>query len=61
MSKITEQKSGAYTVFERMFPSGMYLVELYNPTGELIDKIRCDTYSAAREYLSAFNRIAKAQ
>ena len=61
MTKITEQKNGAYTTFERLFPSGMYLVMLYSTRGEVMDKIRCDTYRAAREYLAAFNRIAKAQ
>ena len=61
MTKITEQKNGAYTTFERLFPSGMYLVMLYSTRGEVMDKIRCDTYHAAREYLAAFNRIAKAQ
>ena len=59
MTKIKEYKNGAYTSMERLFPSGMYLIMLYSPLGNLIDKIRTDTYSAAREYLSAFNKIAK--
>ena len=59
MTKIKEHKNGAYTSIERLFPSGMYLVMLYSPSGHLMDKIRTDTYSAAREYFSAFNKIAK--
>ena len=57
--KITEQKNGAWTVFERVTPSGYYIAKLYKPNGELADKVSCDTYASAREYLRAFNRIAK--
>ena len=56
--KITEQKNGNYTTFERTFPSGYYLVKLYQQ-GELTDKIMCDDYSNARAYLASFNKIAK--
>jgi hypothetical protein len=56
--KIKTYKNG-HTVFERLSPSGMYLVELYIGP-ELRDKVRCDTYRAAMEYLRAFNRIARA-
>ena len=57
--KITEHKNGAWTVFERTIPSGYYIAKLYKPSGELADKVSCDTYAAAREYLRAFNKIAK--
>ena len=56
--KITEQKNGNYTTFERTFPSGYYIVKLYK-RGELDDKIVTDTYRAARDYLRSFNLIAK--
>jgi len=57
--KITEQKNGAWTVFDRLMPSGMYLVKLYRPHGHLEDKILCDSYKEACAYLQSFNRIAK--
>ena len=50
--------ANAYTVFERVFPSGMYLVKLYIGDN-LSDKILTDEYKSAREYLRAFNAIAK--
>jgi hypothetical protein len=56
--KITEQKNGNYTTFERTFPGGYYIVKLYK-RGELADKIMTDTYQAARDYLRSFNLIAK--
>ncbi len=56
--KITEQKNGNYTTFERVFPSGYYIVKLYK-RGELVDKIMTDTYQMARDYLKAFNLSAK--
>ena len=56
--KIKEQKNGNYTTFERIFPSGYYIVKLYK-RGELVDKIMADTYRAASDYFNSFNRIAK--
>ena len=56
--KITEQKNGNYTTFERTFPGGYYIVKLYK-RGELADKIMTDTYRSARDYLRSFNLIAK--
>ena len=52
-------KTGAHTTFERLHPSGFYLVRLVDPSGNLQDKISCDTYKAAREYQRAFNKIAR--
>ena len=43
---------------ERLFPSGMYLVQCYRGS-ELADKVRCDTYRVACEYYRAFQAIAK--
>ena len=55
--KIKEYKNG-YASFDRLFPSGMYLVQLYK-NNEMMDKIRCDTYRNAMEYFQAFAKIAK--
>jgi hypothetical protein len=55
--KIKDYKNG-YATFERLFPSGMYLVQVYKGS-ELADKIRCDSYKAAMEYFKAFAKIAK--
>lgn len=57
--KITEQKSGYWTVWEKQ-ESGLYMVKLYASNGALLDKVRCDDYRDARTYLKAFNAIAKA-
>ena len=56
--KITEQKNGNYTTFERVAHNGYYIVKLYK-RGELADKIMADTYKGAREYLKSFNLLAK--
>ena len=56
--KIKEQKSGAWTVFDRE-TSGLYTAKLYTPAGELADKVRTDTRAAGLEYLRAFNKTAK--
>jgi hypothetical protein len=55
--KVKEYKNG-YVTFDRLFPSGMYLVQLYKGS-EMIDKIRCDTYRSAMDYFQAFAKIAK--
>ena len=57
--KIRLFKNGAYTLFERVHPSGYYSVKLFTPTDTIQDRILCDTARAAREYLRAFNKIAK--
>ena len=56
--KIQEFKNGAYVTFERL-PSGFYAVALRSPSGELHDKVRCDTFRAASEYRRVFAAIAK--
>lgn len=55
--KIKEQKNGNYTTCDR--ENGWYVVRLYKRSGELLDKMRCDTYSGACEYFKSFNLIAK--
>lgn len=57
--KITEHKNGAWTTFERNTVSGFYTIKLYSPSGEVRDRVSCDSYSEARTYLKSFNLIAK--
>ena len=52
-------KSGAWTIFDREPIGGLYSVKLYSASGELRDKVRCDTYRGALDYWRAFNAIAK--
>ncbi len=52
-------KSGAWTIFERLSPGGLYCVKLYGPGGDLRDKVRCDDRRMASEYWRAFNAIAR--
>jgi hypothetical protein len=55
--KIANYKNGHATM-EKHPITGMYEVRCVVNT-ELHDKVRCDTYTAAREYYAAFKRIAK--
>jgi len=57
--KIREFKNGACTIFERMPVSGMYIVICRGPNGQILDRMRCDSYRMACGYLKAFNRLAK--
>ena len=50
--------ANGYTSFERVAHNGYYIVKVY-VGDELHDKITCDTYKSAREYLKAFNAIAR--
>ena len=59
MTKIKTFKSGAWTVFERLMPSGMYKVKLYSPSGNLLDRIMCDSYREALAYLRCVQGVAK--
>jgi len=59
MTRITEQKNGWYTYFERLHPSGLWMVTLYNAAGNLTDKVRTDDYKNALAYWKTFNLIAK--
>ena len=55
--KIKTFKNG-YATLEKLYPSGMYLVQCYIGS-ELHDKIRCDDYHAALDYFRSFSAIAK--
>ena len=57
--KIKEYKSGAYVSIDHDAP--LSIVKLYSPSGQLMDKIRCDTRKEANEYFRAFCAIAKNQ
>ena len=61
MTKIYTEKNGAWTVFERLMPSGMYAVRLYSPAGALLDKVRLDERIEALAYLRSFRAIARNQ
>jgi hypothetical protein len=56
--KIKEFKNGAWTVFDKTETARLYIVKLYRANGDLADKVVCDDYKVAREYLKCFNAIA---
>lgn len=58
MDKVKTFKNGAWTVFGKD-TGGLWFAKLYSSGGGLIDKVRCDDYHMAREYLRAFNRHAQ--
>lgn len=57
MLKIKEYPNGAWTTLDTgcLYPE----TKLYSPSGQLLDKMRCDTKTMAREYFKAFCKIAK--
>lgn len=57
MDKVYMAKSGAWTVFAKV--GGLYEVKVYNPSGNVLNKVRCDDYSMAMEYLRKFKMLAK--
>jgi len=57
MTKITSFKNGSDVITEKN--GAWYSVILRNPSGEVHDKIRCDDYRMALEYVRAFKAIAK--
>ena len=52
-------KNGALTTFEKLSPSGLYVVMVRRPNGDVEDLVRVDTYREALHYLRSFNAIAK--
>ena len=52
-------KTTGSVTMEKLFPSGMYLVILYDYQGLIHDKVRCDSYRTACEYKKAFRAIAR--
>lgn len=59
MAKIKTFKNGAWTSLERTPFAGYYVVRAYNSSGSLLDRMVCDTYDMAREYLKAFSALAR--
>ncbi len=57
--KIAVFKNGAYVTFEKLAPSGLYLIQGRAPSGEIFDKTRCDDYRDALNYYRAFKAQAK--
>ncbi len=57
--KFFTYKNGATASMEKLFPSGMYLVECRRPDGTLHDKVRCDDYDNACAFLRSFKAIAR--
>lgn len=57
MQKAKTYRSGWSTHMDKA--GAMYVVIVRNASGEVHDKVRCDTYSDASGYYRAFNAIAK--
>jgi len=49
--------NGAFAVLEKT--GALWLTYARNPSGQIIDKMRCDTYTMALEYFRAFQAVAK--
>lgn len=52
-------RNGARVQMERLTPSGMYLIELWEPNGSLFTKMRCDDFRDALAVFSEFKKQAK--
>jgi hypothetical protein len=59
MIQIKTFPNGGHTVIEADKIRHFWTVKCYRPDGELHDKIRCDDYRNALDYLRAFKQIAK--
>jgi hypothetical protein len=55
--RLKEYDSGAYVYQDNT--GQLIVVKVYSPAGQLVDKIRTDSRAIAREYFSAFSKIAK--
>lgn len=53
------KKNGAVVTMEKTGASGMYVVLLRAPSGQVHDKVRCDDYSDALAYRRSFLAIAR--
>jgi hypothetical protein len=56
--QVHEGRNGHYVTFEKA--SMWWSVQLRDGSGNLLDKVRCDTHSEAVQYRKAFLRIARA-
>ena len=61
-SKAYVAKSGACVIFEQLTTGAQkwYSVVMRNASGELLDKVRCDTYADACAYCRSFRAIIRA-
>jgi hypothetical protein len=57
ITKTFTSKSGAFVLFEK--DAGWYKVLVRAPSGDLHDKMRCDSYSEALAYYRSFCKIAR--
>ena len=57
--KVHTYKGEASVIFERVYPSGYYLIKLYDYQGNLYDKVLCDDYQNAVAYRKSFCKIAR--
>jgi|APFre7841882654_1041346.scaffolds.fasta_scaffold324996_2 hypothetical protein len=55
--KIKEYKNGNWAVLDKN--NYLYVVKLYSASGNLCDKVLCDTYTDAKDYFKSFSLIAK--
>lgn len=59
MGKRQDYKNGFSVSREKILPGGLYLVELRDDRGDLLDKIRCDDYRESLAYYHSFKAIAR--
>lgn len=59
MTKIKIFKNGAWTSFDKTPVSGYYVICAFSPSGRLLDKMVCDNYRSALDYLRSFKLIAR--
>lgn len=58
MTKIYQEKNG-YVVLDVNPINGFFTVSLKTESGNLLDKISCDTKEDAMDYVKSFKKIAK--
>jgi len=58
-TKIKLTPDGASVQMEKLQPSGMYSVIARKASGELHDKITCDTYREACHFFKSFYKVLK--
>ena len=51
-------KTGACAMLEKNETSGMFSLIVRSAAGQLIDKVRCDSWPDARDYWRAFKALA---
>lgn len=58
--KIKEYKNNASVIFTHIESMDTpYLVKLYNGSGDLVDRVRCDDKKDAQDYFKSFCKIAR--